>query len=530
LSRFDAGKALFNTGLTAAGGLGPIFNQDSCASCHSNPIGGSGTIVVTRFGFNDPKAGGFDPLSDLGGSLLQHSTISTPCAETIPVQANVTANRVTPTILGFGLVESVDDADLQAAEFLPPPGISGRAHIVEALEAPGVPRVGRFGWKSQVATLLTFSGDASLNEMGLTNRLVTTENAPNGDMGLLAACDTVADPEDGPDGEGFDFIDRVTHFQRFLAPPPQTPRSGMTGEGLFNSIACSACHTPAFTTRDDPALEDALRNKVIRPYSDFLLHDMGLNADFIEQGGAGASEIRTPPLWGLRTRDPLWHDGRVAGGTFDSRMRDAIMLHDALGSEAQASKLAFDGLSTTDQGAVVAFLDSLGRVEFDHDGDNDVDLDDHTTFEGCFTGPGVFYTADDPCAISDADRDGDVDSDDFLLLDTTVDVDSGEADALTVNKAAGTVQLDWTASCNGADDDYGIYQGTIGGLFDDHASVTCTTSGATSHALSTPGGNVYFLVVPKNALREGSYGKGSTGVERSTGSGACETQTIGTCP
>lgn len=528
-SRFDAGKTLFNTGLTAAGGLGPIFNQDSCASCHSNPIGGSGTIVVTRFGFNDPKAGGFDPLQDLGGSLLQHSTVSTPCAETIPAQANVTANRLTPTILGFGLVEAVDDSDIQAAEFLPPPGISGRAHIVEALEAPGVPRVGRFGWKAQVPTLLTFSGDAALNEMGLTNRLVTSENAPNGNAALLASCDGVADPEDGPDGEGLDFIDRVTDFQRFLAPPPQTPRSGMSGEALFNSVACSACHTPAFTTRDDAVLEDALRARVFRPYSDFLLHDMGQNADFIGQADAGPSEIRTPPLWGLRLRDPLWHDGRVAGGTFDTRARGAIALHDAIGSEARASKLAFDTLSGADQDAVIAFLDSLGRVEFDHDGDNDVDLDDNTAVQGCLTGPGSFLTADDPCAISDADRDGDVDVDDLQLFETTVEADSGDLSGLTLGKSGATLQLDWAASCNSNDDDYAIYQGTIGATFEDHAPLSCSTDGSTAASISIPAGNVYFLIVPKNALREGSYGRDSAGSERLPGAGACATQAVGGC-
>ena len=529
LLRFTAGKTLFNTGLSAAGGLGPIFNQDSCASCHSNPIGGSGSIVVTRFGLSDLKNGGFDPLADLGGSLLQHSTISTPCAETIPAEANVTANRLTPTILGSGLVESIDDADIQAGETFPPPGVSGRAHIVEALENPGVPRVGRFGWKAQVPTLLTFSGDAALNEMGLTNRLVGTENAPNGDLVLLASCDTVPDPEDGPDGEGFDFIDRVTDFQRFLAPPPQTPRLGMSGETVFNSIACSSCHTPAFITRDDVALEDALRNKVLRPYSDFLLHDMGQNADFIEQGDAGVRELRTPPLWGIRTRDPIWHDGRVAGGTLDSRVRSAIALHDSLSSEGQVAKRAFDALSTADQDALIAFFDSLGRAEFDHDGDGDIDLDDHAMFQACFTGPGSFYTADDPCAISDVDRDGDVDDDDFLLFDTAVDADSGRISSLTLGKSGGLLQLDWAASCNSSDDDYAIYEGTLGGAFDDHASKLCSTGGITSESFSIPSGNTYYLVVPTNALREGSYGQDGNGAERGPGAGACAVQAIGVC-
>jgi len=79
----------------------------------------------------------------------------------------------------------------------------------------------------------------------------------------------------------------------------------MSGETLFNSIGCTACHVSSFTTPDDVALEDALRDKVVRPFSDFLLHDMGQSADFIVQGDATQFELRTPPLWGVRERDPL---------------------------------------------------------------------------------------------------------------------------------------------------------------------------------------------------------------------------------
>jgi hypothetical protein len=303
----------------------------------------------------------------------------------------------------------------------------------------------------------------------------------------------------------------------------------MSGATVFNSIGCASCHTPTFVTRDDVALEDVLRNRVIHPYSDFLLHDMGQNADHIEQGGAGPREIRTAPLWGLRRRDPIWHDGRVAGGTFDSRMHAAIALHDSLNSEGRVAKLAFDGLSATDQNALVSFLDSLGRPEFDHDGDGDVDLDDHAIHQACFTGSGSFYTADDPCAISDVDRDGDVDDDDFQLLDTVVDADSGQISGLILDKAGGTLQLDWGASCNSNDEDYAIYEGTIGGLFNDHASRLCSTGGLTSESFSIPGGNLYYLVVPKNALREGSYGRDDNEVERGPGAGACATQAIRVC-
>jgi CxxC motif-containing protein (DUF1111 family) len=533
--RFAAGKVAFDQVLTPAEGLGPIFNQNSCGSCHNNPLGGSGTITVTRFGFSDDKAGGFDPLADLGGSLLQSESISAECAEVVPTESNVTALRVTNSTLGFGLVENVSDGAIRANELSPPPGVSGRTHNVNSFESGGL-RVGRFGWKSQVATVLDFAADASLNEMGLTNRFIGTENAPNGDDALLATCDTVPDPEDGPDGEGLDFIDRVTDFQRFLAPPPQTPRSGMTGEALFSSVGCADCHVASFTTISWDGLPEVLRSKPLKPYSDFLLHDMGQAADFIEQGDAGARELRTAPLWGVRVRDPLWHDGRVAGGTFEDRILGAITQHDSLNSEAQASAQAFASLSPEDKDALVAFMDSLGRAEFDHDGDNDVDAADFAVFDGCRDGA-QGYTADDPCAISDVDQDGDVDDDDFTLFQAAAEGVSGSVPdggsvpgaPLTVSKAAGgAIMLSWDVSCLAGDVDYAIYEGTVGD-YASHQSLVCSTGGATTQEVMPSPDDRYYLVVPTNGFREGAYGEASDGTPRPSGAAACLPQAIGAC-
>ena len=112
LSAFTAGKQQFDRIFQVADGLGPIFNQNSCASCHSNPVGGSGTILVERFGYLDPKSGVFDPLASLGGSLRQSQSISAACQEIIPPVANVVANRVTNSILGAGLVEAIPDTEI----------------------------------------------------------------------------------------------------------------------------------------------------------------------------------------------------------------------------------------------------------------------------------------------------------------------------------------------------------------------------------------------------------------------------------
>ena len=453
LQRFDDGKVDFSTVLSVSNGLGPIFNQTNCASCHNNPVGGPGSITVTRFGLDNGK-GGFDPLTGLGGTLLQQGAIAPGASEVVPAVANVTSLRITPSALGAGLVEAIPDAAIAANETnQQSSGVSGVVHWVQTLEDPtGPARAGRFGWKSQIATVLSFSGDAAQNELGLTNRLLPTENAPNGNLAVLQQFDTVADPEDGPDMNGLHFIDRITDFQRYLAAPPQTPKSGMTGESIFNSVGCAECHVASYTTSNDPALEPAIRNQVIRPYSDFLLHDMGLAADFIADGAAGVSELRTPSLWGVRNRDPLWHDGRVAGGTLETRILSVggiIDLHNAFGSESQSSAQAFLALSSADQLAVVAFLDSLGRREFDSNGDNMLDRTDLDAFVAAMGGT---YTADDPEAVFDFDQNGSVDN---------VDLD---AFALVYEE---------DCNSNGTNDLMDVLNGTIGDANENYVPDDC---------------------------------------------------------
>lgn len=419
LARFEAGKLEYSRILGAIDGLGPIMNDHSCASCHARPrVGGAGDKKVTRFGKAAVGPTPFDPLANLGGSLLQIEFIAPGCQELVPAQANVTAQRMTTSTAGLGLVEAIPDGDISGREVHPPTGVSGRAHMVQPLEDLAGPlRVGRFGWKAQVATVLSFSGDASLNELGLTNRLVTQENAPNGDPDVLALCDTVPDPEDGPGVGGLHAIDRQTHFQRYLAPPPQTPFDGMTGEKHFKDVGCTSCHVmKPYLTK--PVAEAALSGKSIRPYSDFLLHDVGLTlGDGIVQGAASETELRTPPLWGLRFRaqTALLHDGRATGGTPAENLRAAIAAH---GGEAAASRDAFATLRVAKQDRLIDFLLSLGRPEFDYEGDNDIDQLDwfFLQADGRFSGPGPLFGPNSPAAIADFDRDGDFDLQDFAAL------------------------------------------------------------------------------------------------------------------
>ena len=419
LERFFDGLDAYELVLTPSAGLGPVFNQQSCASCHNNPVGGPGSQFVTRFGQLGAK-GGFDPLDELGGSLLQAQSINEDCAEVIPAEANVTTLRVTPGALAYGLVEAISDDDILAVRDSQAASIQGEARMGIPLEDPGgTERVGRFGWKAQLATVESFSADAALNEMGLTNALLMEEVAPQGDDSLIDLCDEVPDPEDPPDGSSVTFVHRVTDFQRFLAPPPQTPKSGMSGELIFEQIGCSSCHVPSFTTRDDPLLEDAIRNVEIHPYGDFLLHGMGLAGDGIVDGTASGSQLRTPPLWGLRFRNPIWHDGRFGSGTFEERVTYAIYEHGLLASQGIDTAQAFAALSASDQSKLIQFLDSLGRVEFDSDGSLAIDWedvfgsDDGVGIQECY---GQACTPDDACAVHDVNQDGMVDEDDLPLF------------------------------------------------------------------------------------------------------------------
>jgi CxxC motif-containing protein (DUF1111 family) len=419
LDRFTQGAAVFNHTFVASEGLGPIFNAENCAHCHITPMGGASTKIVTRFGVAATATTPFDPLTNLGGSLLQAETINSPtCQEVIPAQANVIAHRITPGTLGFGLVEAILDGDILANAVNPPPGVHGTASYVQPLEDPNGPqRVGRFGWKDQQATLLSFSSDAMLNEMGITNQYSPNENAPNGNLALLAQCDNVPDPEDHPDAQGYFLIDRTTDFMKFLAPPPQTPKSGMTGEALFGSVGCAACHlsTPFMSSI---TAEPGLQNQPIKAYTDFLLHDMGSLGDGIVQGMATEHLMRTAPLWGLYLRGTiaLLHDGRATGGnTFGDNVVIAIDDHDG---EASAAKSAFDALTGAQKQQVVQFLNSLGRAEFDWNGDLHVDQFDWQSIRPYVTGPNpsLSITPDDPAAIADIDQNGTIDMIDFGWL------------------------------------------------------------------------------------------------------------------
>jgi CxxC motif-containing protein (DUF1111 family) len=350
LDRFDLGKEDFEEEETAADGLGPVFNDISCAACHSNPtVGGDSNFVETRFGRLSTKKK-FDPMTAYGGPLMQADGIGPLSAcfgEIAPAEATIVARRKSTPLFGLGLVDSVpDSAFKRIAEDQQEhaPAVAGRPHNVQDV-ATGKRKVGRFGWKAQIATLETFSGDAYLNEMGITNPLFPNENAPQGDGSLLETCDTVAVLED--DGTG---VEAFTDFMTLLAPPPRgsITASVETGEKIFNEIGCAICHHPTLETGRHAVA--ALNQVTFHPFSDFLLHDMGSLGDGITQGEATGYEMRTAPLWGLRKRTQFLHDGRAH--TYE----DAIYAHDGQGQDARD---LFKKLSSSDKKALIEFLNSL---------------------------------------------------------------------------------------------------------------------------------------------------------------------------
>jgi CxxC motif-containing protein (DUF1111 family) len=350
MATFLDGKDDFEDSETEAGGLGPIFNRSSCVTCHSAPAtGGAGPVNVTRFG--RMENGVFNPLASLGGSLQQEMEINSLLHEVVPPEANVVAHRNSTPLFGLGLIEAIpDDQILQNVRRMPFDGVLGKVSKV-ADAATGKSLIGRFGWKAQQATLLSFAGDAYLNEMGITSRLFPVENAPNGNTQLLEQYDTVADPEDVVDpATGRGDIDRVADYMRFLGAPPRQPptNAAAAGRSVFQNTGCAVCHVPLMIT--GPNKIAALNQQQAWLFSDLLLHDMGSLGDGIAQGTADVREMRTAPLWGLRASSPYLHDGRAAN------VDDAIKAHDG---EAKASKDRYLKLSRQQVQQLIEFLMSI---------------------------------------------------------------------------------------------------------------------------------------------------------------------------
>jgi CxxC motif-containing protein (DUF1111 family) len=351
-------RTLFEQVETISSGLGPVYNAQSCAECHQNPLsGGSSQVSALRAGQFDGTA--FIDLQ--GGSLIHDRAINAAIQSHVPNNANVTATRLSLSMLGDGFVEAIADSTLQQLaenQAVQTNGvIHGEALMVEVLEAPKTQRIGRFGWKAQHASLLSFNADAFRNEMGITNALFPTENTSNGKS--VAAFDTMADPENN----GWK-VALFTEFVRATKAPARDKKlaaspAAQAGEQLFTQVGCGICHTNSITTAPVGTLINsgtfkipaALGDKTIHPFSDFLLHDIGTGDGIVQNGGQSTrNKLRTTPLWGLRTRSRLLHDASVM------TLMEAIKKHKA---EASAVITSFNALSNTEKQQLIKFLESL---------------------------------------------------------------------------------------------------------------------------------------------------------------------------
>ena len=392
----QADQAKFEEVEQLSDGLGPLYNAQSCRECHQNPVSGAGSQVSElRVGHEGPDrhfhnpdipiARGTEVIS--GRSLVNDRAICPNAAfpnneiqERVPQSETIRTFRLSLNLLGDGFVEAVADQTLidLAAEQCKSSHrkICGQVLQVPIVEAPGQMSVGRFGWKDQHASLLSFAGDAYLNEMGITNRLQPDE--------VTNICNAASEPNDTPGTDGLSDIDHFARFIRATKAPARDSQvaSGAVakkGEGLFDKIGCATCHVATLTTAAAGTkinggtftIPDALGSVTFHPYGDFLMHDVGtgdgilqatrehygkkvfeMMSEYISKQDFESSrnKIRTAPLWGVRLRPRLMHDGESL------TLRDAIMRHRG---EASHEKDRFEDLKKDDQEAILEFLRSL---------------------------------------------------------------------------------------------------------------------------------------------------------------------------
>lgn len=343
-------------------GLGPIYVQTSCASCHAANGKGHPSNVITRFARVQGTV--VDYLTNQGGPQLQNKAISNYPAEQMPAEANVFTQRMAPAVMGLGYIAALSDQAILAnadPNDDDGDGISGRANYVnptsfftpQGIHVPSNGQyIGRFGKKAEKVTIMDQVVFALKQDIGITSDF-DTDDLYNHQAGIYSG-DNVPDPE-----VPANFVHSLVFYMRTLKAPPRrnADDAGVTaGEKLFAQIGCTSCHKPTFTT--DVSDIAALSNQTFHPYSDFLLHNMGNELDDgYPEGSAKSAEWRTPPLWGVGLAKSaqggqvfLLHDGRAH--SYD----EAIAQH---GGEAAARRAAYNALSEAEKQQIRKFLDSL---------------------------------------------------------------------------------------------------------------------------------------------------------------------------
>jgi CxxC motif-containing protein (DUF1111 family) len=391
----QADQTIFEGVEQISDGLGPLYNAQSCRECHQNPVSGAASQVsVLRVGHQGPDGHFRNPEIPIAhgaevitGRSLVNDRATCPNAafpdteiqERVPPTETIRTFRISLSLLGDGFVEALADQtliNLAQQQCKSSHGkICGQILEVPIVEASGQMGVGRFGWKDQHASLLSFAGDAYLNEMGITNPLQPDE--------VSKLCNAVAEPNDKPGPDGLSDID---HFARFIratkAPARDSNIAGeaaQKGKRLFDKIGCSTCHVETLTTASAGTkinggtytIPAALGSVTFHPYGDFLMHDVNTGDGILqatpEHYGkkvyqsmsmylakqnfeSSRNKIRTAPLWGVRFRPRLMHDGESV------TLLDAIRRHAA---EAAHVTQKFEKLKKQEQDDVIEFLRSL---------------------------------------------------------------------------------------------------------------------------------------------------------------------------
>lgn len=349
---FDANLGQFNDEAQEAGdddpGLGPVFNARSCGACHPK-VGGSTTRVI-RCGKVDPATGVFT--APVGGTLVHLFAVDPACQQHVP-DGFATIQILTPSLLGAGFVEAIRDADILAGRDAQPPEVRGVAVMVpitKGINPDGTPdtvlAVGRFFRKCQFKGLHDANADALRNEVGRNSPLQPTKSTALDGRPLDQFIKTFGlnDPPVPGDPFGSD-VGAYSRLERATTAPAEdfvlsATDDARAGRRLFDGFGCAVCHTPQFVTAPVGSTPTGLQpvdaargNKIIRPFSDYLLHDLGVGKNEVDQGPdlAHREWRKTQPLWGLRTRVLYGHSGQWAN------LEEAIQGHGGQAAGARAN-------------------------------------------------------------------------------------------------------------------------------------------------------------------------------------------------
>src|SRR5215813_8798844 len=369
--RFEANKFIFEEEETVDEGLGPTYNDVGCVTCHQAvDTGAFGQQMEFRAG----HLSGGNFVDAPGGQLIHARATDSDVVEHTTTGENVRTFRVVTQALGDGFVECIANQDLQANVNAEPAAQRGTLTAVPVTEANNTLRFGRFGWKAQHGSLLSFAGDAYLNEMGITNKFDgfggrsssavdagTHENPASTADGVIEVTGTAFDPVIDPEDDGGDVLAFADFMAATRAPGRQDPipAAAVRGDPLFNQVGCAVCHTRTLTTAPAGTVINggaftvpaALGNKIIHPFSDFALHNIGTGDGIVQNAGQStANQMRTPPLWGIRARNRLMHEG------LSITIFDSIQLHAGQGTTARNN---FNALTAAQRNDLIAFVLSL---------------------------------------------------------------------------------------------------------------------------------------------------------------------------